>query len=182
LRRGESRPQPCLPRRCSSGAHANRELLPFGDNNERRLNLHAGLAQRVDYCQHELSGDMARTQVHDSDKCCASANRGAPKSDVMCHDDAALTCRAFQNINVWTANQLLVPCRARHRNPAHEDPPAPMIKRKQSRSHSPRSVPVSASAGAAPTQDVGEHDAPMRHLHGGVASVGCSRASFTAAT
>ena len=30
----------------------------------------------------------------------------------MCHHDTILTCRAFENINVRTANQLLVPCRA----------------------------------------------------------------------
>lgn len=64
-----------LPRRRCPRAHADRGLLPFGDNNERWLNLHRGLAQGVNHCEHERRGDVSRTQVDDSDERRSGADR-----------------------------------------------------------------------------------------------------------
>jgi len=100
-----------LPRRRCSRAHADCGLLPFGDNDERRLNLHGGLAQRVNHSEHERCGDVSRTQVDDPDERRAGADGGTTEGDVMGDDDTALIRCAFQNIDIRPTNQLFVPGR-----------------------------------------------------------------------
>lgn len=98
-----------LPRRRCSGAHADRGLLSFGDNDERRLNLHGGLAQGVNHCEHERRGDVSRTQVDDPDKRSSGADGGTTECHVMGDDDATLVGRAFEDVNIPPTNQLFVP-------------------------------------------------------------------------
>ena len=101
-----------LPRRRCSRAHADRGLLPFGDNDERRLNIHGGLAQGVNHCEHERRRDVSRTQIDDPDKRRSGADGGTTEGNVMGDDDATLVGCAFENIDIWPTNQLFVPGRA----------------------------------------------------------------------
>ena len=100
-----------LPRRRGPRAHADRRLLPFGDNDERRLNLHSGLPQGVNHCEHESRGDVSRTQVDDPDERRSGADGGTTESQVMGDDDPALVVCALENIDIRPANQLFVPGR-----------------------------------------------------------------------
>jgi hypothetical protein len=102
----------CLPRRRCSHAHADRGLLPFGDNDERRLNLHGGLAQRVNHCEHERRRDVSRTQVDDPDKRRSGADGGTTEGHVMGDDHSPLIGCTFENIDIRPANQSFVPSRA----------------------------------------------------------------------
>ena len=65
-----------LPRRRCSRAHADRGLLTFGDNNERRLNLHGGVAQGVNDREHERRGNVSRPEVDDPDERRSGADSG----------------------------------------------------------------------------------------------------------
>ena len=101
-----------LPRRRCPSAHANRGLLPFGDNHERWLNLHSGLAQRVNHREHERRRDVSRTQVDDPDERRSGADGGTTEGQVMGDDDTTLVGCAFENVDIRPANQLFVPDRA----------------------------------------------------------------------
>ena len=101
-----------LPRRRCSCANADRGLLPFSDNDERRLNLHGGLAQGVNHCEHERRGDVPRPQVDDPDKRRSAADGGATEGHVVGDDDSTLIGCAFENIDIRPTNQLFVPGRA----------------------------------------------------------------------
>ena len=101
-----------LPRRRCSRAHADRGLLPFGNNYERRLNLHRGLAQGVNHCEHERRGDVSRTQVDDPDERGSGTVGGPTEGQVVGDDDPTLVGCACENVDIRSANQLFVPRRA----------------------------------------------------------------------
>jgi len=86
--------------------------LPFSDNDERRLNIHGGLAQGVNHCEHERRRDVSRTQIDDPDKRPSGADGGTTEGNVMSDDDATLVSCAIENIDIRPANQLFVPSRA----------------------------------------------------------------------
>jgi hypothetical protein len=90
-----------LPRRRCPHTHADRGLLPFGDNDERRLNLHGGFAQRVNRREHECRRDVPRTQVDDPDERRSGADGGTTESQVMGDDNTILVGGAFKNIDIW---------------------------------------------------------------------------------
>jgi hypothetical protein len=64
----------------------------------------------IDDLEHELGRDVSRTQVNDTDEGRPRQEGGTAEGQVVGDDDTALTGCAFKNINIRTANQLLVPC------------------------------------------------------------------------
>src|SRR3954469_5405709 len=110
-RGGETALRLLLPRRGCSRAHADRGLLPLGDDDERRLNLYSGLVQGVNYREYERRRDVSGTQVDDPDERHSGADGGTTEGQVMGHDHTTLVGSAFENVDIRPANQLFVPRR-----------------------------------------------------------------------
>lgn len=98
-----------LPRRRCSRAHADCGLLTCGDNNERRLNLHGGVAQGVNDREHERRGNVSRPEVDDPDERRSGADGGTAEGYVVRDHHTTLTGRAFENVDVRSTNELFVP-------------------------------------------------------------------------